>query len=260
MNILRLLLGRRYWWQTLIVLLAMAVMAGLGQWQLARLHQRRAANAELLVKLQSEPLVITDESLPASPAALEDRLAEVTGEYDFARQIAVQGQFSEDTPGYWLVTPLRIHGSESAILTIRGWIPAVAGEGGDWSAYDETPAQPVQGYLQKSRKLPDGSTSTIPEDPVRGWWRVDIEAIQSQMPYPLLPAALQLKPDPNRAYRELPRRVPVSYDLSEGSHLSYALQWYAFAITAGVVYVAAVRRREASRNGETNHQKTKPQS
>ncbi len=245
MNTLHLLFGRRTWWQTLIVLAAMAVMAGLGQWQLARLDQRRAANADLLVKLQAEALVINGPSLPASPDALEDRLAEATGEYDFARQIAVQGQFSEDTPGYWLVTPLRINGSKSAILVNRGWIPAAAGESGEWAAYDETPVQPLRGYLQRSRKMPDGSTSVVPADVRKGWWRVDIETIQSQMPYPLLPVTLQLAADENRPRTALPQRVPVDVDLNEGSHLSYALQWYAFALIAGIVYIVLLRRSAA---------------
>ena len=244
MSTIRLLFGRRYWWQTLIVLLAMAVMAGLGQWQLVRLEQRRAANADLLVKLQTEALVITGAALPESPDALEDRLAMVTGEYDFARQIGVQGQFSEQSPGYWLLTPLRIDGSEKAILVNRGWIPAAEGEGGDWSAFDETLTQPVRGYLQRSRKMPDGSTSVVPADGVKGWWRVDIEAIQSQMPYPLLPVALQVAADESRARSQLPQRVPVDFDLSEGSHMSYALQWYAFALIAGIIYVVLLRRRE----------------
>lgn len=244
MSTIRLFFNRRYWWQTLIVLLAMVVMAGLGQWQLARLDQRRAANADLLVKLQSEALAITSADLPEIPDALEDRLAEVAGTYDFARQIAVQGQFSEEAPGYWLVTPLQIEGSTSAILVNRGWIPASAGEGGDWSTFDETPEQPVRGYLQRSRKMPNGSTSVLPADTAKGWWRVDIEVIQSQMPYPLLPVSLQVAPDASRGRDELPRRVSVDFDLSEGSHMIYAIQWYAFALIAGTVYVVILRRRE----------------
>lgn len=243
-RLLRLFFSRRYWWQTLIVLLAMAVMAGLGQWQLARLEQRRAANGELLAKLQSDALVITGAALPESPDALEDRLAVVTGTYDFDRQIGVQGQFSEQSPGYWLVTPLRIEGSDKAILVNRGWIPAAAGEQGDWSAFVETPGQPVRGYLQHSRKMPDGSTSVVPVDVLKGWWRVDIEAIQSQMPYPLLPVSLQVAPDESRPRNTLPRRVTVDFDLSEGSHMIYAIQWYAFALIAGTVYVIILRRRE----------------
>lgn len=246
MNTVRLLFNRRHWWQTLIVLVAMAVMAGLGQWQLLRLEQRRAANAELMIKLQAEPLVITGADLPETPDQLEDRQAVATGSYDFARQIAVQGQFSESEQGYWLVTPLRIDANENAILVIRGWIPAAEGERGDWSAYNEATSQRVQGYLQRSRTMPDGSISVVPPDPVKGWWRVDIQAIQNQMPYPLLPVALQVAPEEGRARNELPRRIPVAFDLSEGSHMNYAIQWYSFAVIAGIVYIVVLRRQEAA--------------
>lgn len=256
MTTLRLLFSRRYWWQTVIVLLAMAVMAGLGQWQLARLEQRRAANALLLEKFQAEPLRITGPALPESPDALQDRLAEVTGVYDFDRQIAVQGQFSEGEPGHWLITPLRIQGSEAALLVNRGWIPAAAGESGEWATFDEAPAQSVQGYVQRSRKMPDGSSSALPADTRKGWWRVDVEAIQSQMPYSLLPVYLQAAPDDSRPRSELPRRLPVDFDLSEGSHLSYALQWYAFALIAGIVYVVVLRRREAEAGRGASEPKT----
>lgn len=248
MNTLRLLFSRRYWWQTLIVLLAMAVMIGLGLWQLDRLEQRRAANAALAAKMQADPLVIAGPDLPDSPEALEDRLAEVSGRYDYARQIAVQGQFADGAPGSWLVTPLQIEGSDAAILVIRGWIPAADAGSGVWDVFDETSGEtgdgPVVGYLQKSRKMPDGSTSAPPEDPVKGWWRVDIEAIQRQLPYPLLPVALQIAPDPERPRDALPQRVPVDFDLSEGSHMSYALQWFSFALIAAIVYVIVLRRRE----------------
>lgn len=245
MRTFRLLFSRRYWWQTLIVLLAMAVMVGLGIWQLDRLAQRRAANAALAVKLRTDPLPITGPDLPDEPVALQDRLAEVRGRFDYPRQMAVQGQFADGAPGYWLVTPLQIEGSDSGILVIRGWIPVAAGQSGDWSAFDEDETRPVRGYLQKSRKMPDGSTSALPDDPVKGWWRVDIEAMQSQMPYPLLSVALQIAPDPQRERDALPRRIPVDFDLSEGSHFSYALQWFSFAVIAGIVYVIVLRRRES---------------
>ena len=38
-------------------------------------------------------------------------------------------------------------------------------------------------------------------------------------------------------------RFGASPDLSEGPHLGYALQWFAFAVVAGVVYVGVVRAR-----------------
>jgi surfeit locus 1 family protein len=41
----------------------------------------------------------------------------------------------------------------------------------------------------------------------------------------------------------LPYRIEPEVDLTEGPHLGYAAQWFAFAVVAGVVYVGVVRAR-----------------
>ncbi len=59
----------------------------------------------------------------------------------------------------------------------------------------------------------------------------------------LLPVYLLQSPAPEGNVT-LPYRSEPEVDLSEGPHLGYALQWFAFAITAGVIYLALVRSRE----------------
>jgi surfeit locus 1 family protein len=58
----------------------------------------------------------------------------------------------------------------------------------------------------------------------------------------LLPVYLLEAPGP-QGNAVLPYRIEPEVDLSEGPHMGYALQWFAFAIVAGVVYVAAVHSR-----------------
>ena len=48
----------------------------------------------------------------------------------------------------------------------------------------------------------------------------------------------------------LPYRIEPEVDLSEGPHMGYALQWFAFAIIAGLVYVGVVRSRERKAKAE----------
>ncbi len=241
------LFGRRWWWKTLLVLAAMAFMAGLGVWQLDRLEQRRAYNAQLLEKLASAPIQIDGTALPEATAQLADRKAEVAGEYDFSQQIAIKNQNYEGQPGVYLVTPLRIKGSDKAILVNRGWVPYQEGTPERWQQFDESADDVLFGYLQKSQKLPDGSTTQIPATPQRAWFRTDIEAIAAQMPYVLMPVYLDLAPQPQRSYNTLPIRVQPEIEVTEGNHFSYALQWFAFALIAGVAYVGLVRRQEYER-------------
>lgn len=244
LHLIAALFGRRWWWKTLIVLAAMAFMAGLGVWQLERLEQRRLYNAQLLEKLASAPIQIDGSPLPEAAADLVDRKAEVRGQYDYSQQIAIKNQSHEGQPGVYLVTPLRIEGSAKAILVNRGWVPYREGTPDRWGQFDEPALGVLSGYLQKAQKLPNGDTTEIPATPQAEWFRTDIEAIAAQMPYELLPVYLDLAPDPTRARHALPVRVEPEIEVTEGSHFSYALQWFAFALIAGAVYVALVRRQE----------------
>lgn len=56
----RALISRQWWWVTLVVLALMALFARLGIWQLDRLEQRQAANAQLVAALDSTPIDLND--------------------------------------------------------------------------------------------------------------------------------------------------------------------------------------------------------
>jgi len=251
---LALLFGRRWWWKTFIVLLAMGTMAALGFWQLDRLDQRRASNEQRRAALAAPPIDLADHPLP--PGELRDFQAVAQGEFDYARQIAIRNQSLSGQPGFHLVTPLLISGSDKAGLVNRGWIPVGEANPDAWRTLDEQDDVPLHGILQPTRRRPDGTVSDIPQDTVTGWYRLDIEAIGQTLPYELLPVVLQLTPGSGielnsgrpraRGYSEaLPHRIEPDVSLSEGNHFSYALQWFGFAVTAAVVYISVARRAES---------------
>lgn len=244
---LTLLFSRRWWWQTLLVLLAMAIMVGLGLWQLDRLEQRRARNEQRRAALAAAPIELTGASLPLSPAELQDRQAMARGEFDHARQVAIRNQNLDGQPGVYLVTPLLIAGSEKAVLVNRGWIPVGEADPTTWGMFDQRLDGPLTGILKPTRRRPDGTVSDIPQDAVTGWFRLDIEAIGQTLPYELLPVVLQLLPEDAYDPASLPQRIEPDVSFGEGNHFSYALQWFGFAITAGVVYIAVARRASRRR-------------
>lgn len=245
--VFKAMFSRRWWWKTLIVIAAMIFMAGLGNWQLLRLDQRRAYNAALVTKLASDPIVVDGSALPEAAADLVDRRATVQGTYDFGSQIAVKNQTHMGQPGVHLVTPFYIDGSDHAILVNRGWVPYQEGTSERWGQFDEPAQTTLNGYLQKSQKMPDGSTTAVNETPQEAWFRLDIEAIQTQINAPLMPVYLDLAPEEGRLSTALPVRIQPETDISEGNHMSYAIQWYAFALIAGIVYAGVVRRQERER-------------
>jgi len=251
---IKTLFSRRYILVTLLVIAAMAVMARLGVWQLERREQRIARNADLAAKLEAQPVSLNAAAvaavwpLPEDRTAVRNLPAEAAGQYDFDRQLLLVQQNYRDMPGAHLVGPLVLSNTDQAILVDRGWVPFDDVQSGRWQEYDDQRGPvTISGRVQPSQILfgqageqsQSGATAAQPESQ---WHRIDIEAIQGQMPYTLLPVYLLEAPgaDSNAA---LPYRIEPEVDLSEGPHMGYALQWFAFAIVAGVVYVAAVHSR-----------------
>ncbi len=77
--------------------------------------------------------------------------------------------------------------------------------------------------------------------------RVDLARIQAQLPYRIAPVYVLLQERTTTDPEELPLPAPLP-ELSEGPHLSYAVQWFTFATIAlvGFVIVALREGRESS--------------
>ena len=248
-NLLRLLFSRRWWWVTLLVILGMGVLARLGLWQLDRLAQRREANAALRQQLAAGPIALNDPSLePAALTEMSGREATATGTFDFSEQVLLQLQKFEGAPGGHLIAPLRLEGREEAVLVDRGWIPEAELAPELWSQYDVAGAVTVTGTIRLSETA---RGVEAPSEPQQAWYRVNVEAIERQLPYDVFPVYLLHSP-PAGGNVALPYREVVEVDLSEGPHLSYAIQWFAFTLMLGAGYVYYVYRDEdkTEENGE----------
>ncbi len=232
------LFSRRWLPSTLLVLLGMVVLVRLGFWQLDRLEQRRDRNAQLAAQLAQSPLELTGAAaLPADVTGLKNRRIVARGEFDFEHQIGLKAQTWRGEPGIHLVTPLRLASGE-AVLVDRGWIPVDESAPEQWPRFDEAGPVTVTGHIRLSETLPN---SQPPAGPQQEWYRVDIEAIAPQLPYPILPMYVQqLPPEANNA--AYPARLTPEVDLSEGPHLGYAVQWFLFALILGGGYIHVYRK------------------
>lgn len=235
-----LLISRRWWWTTLLVLAGIGLLARLGFWQLDRLDQRRSSNAQLIQQLNSSPINLNSEQLPADLENLEDRQAAVSGSFDYSSQIMLTQQNWQGRPGVHLITPFIVDGRDVAILVDRGWIPSRKAATGDLDRYNDESSADVDGVIKLSDSIAGVPTGLT--EPREEWYRVDVAAIEAQMPYTLMPVYLQWLPkDPDL---ELPYRAEREIDLSEGSHLGYAIQWFLFATVLGVGYLSLILQQE----------------
>lgn len=247
------LFSRRWILTTLLVLVGVGVLVRLGIWQLDRLEARRAFNARVSTQ-EAAPLlvldsaVLKDPNLPESLKGMEYRGVAVQGEYDFSHQVALRNQSWGNEWGVHLLTPLRITGSEQSILVDRGWIPAEAFKSGDWSAYDEPGSVTVHGIVRASQSRPDFGKKNDPEGVLEAWNFANVERIQAQTPYALLPVYIQQAPDP--AWTSLPYRSLPEVELTEGPHMGYALQWFSFAAILGFGYPFFIRKQSGAKHAQ----------
>ena len=238
-------LSRRWWLATLIVIAGTLVLIRLGIWQLDRLAQRRAFNAQV-VSARSQPVLDLNQKQPQNIQEMEWRPVQFDGEYDFANQVALRNQYFGTQYGYHLLTPLRSQGT--AVLVDRGWIPADGNAAPqDWRRYDEAGAVTVAGQIRLGQTKPalGGVADALPADGSRleVWNNADVQQIAGQLPYPILPIYIQ--PSPDAADTDPPIPYQPEVDLTEGPHLGYAMQWFTFAAILFLGYPYYVRKQES---------------
>ena len=197
-----------------VAILVATVCVLLGRWQLNRLTQRRARNSVLAARLALPPLTVRRDI--GADSARQRRVV-AHGVYDFSAERAWPGRSFQGTPGVALITPLRL-ADGSVVLVDRGWVPSPDAFHVDHALYRE----------------PDTATVTgVALIPPRGRGDVDVAGF--------LPFVIQLEtpePPPNRG---LPRRwPPPAFD--DGPHLSYAIQWFSFALIALVGTAVLIRK------------------
>ncbi len=195
----------------------------MGRWQLARLHQRRTYNATVRAIRARAPLNVAG-SLPLDSA--RERRLRARGLYDYARQRFWRPRSYEGIPGVDLITPLRL-ADGAAVLVDRGWAPSPDAYHVDQEAYRESDSAEVMGI---------GLVAP------RGRGDVDPRVLRDSLPYPLLPFVLQQLPSDRLTVRPALTRWPAP-ELTDGPHLSYAIQWFSFAVIAVVGSLALARKR-----------------
>lgn len=244
---LKTLFSRKWRVATILIIIAILVQLRLSVWQLDRLQERRTFNARVQAQLDAPPLTL-DANTPVDDLGnMEYRTVVVRGEFDFSQEVALRGQSWNATLGARLLTPLRIAGSDRAVLVDRGWIPYEETEDGQWPQYNQAGVVEVRGRIQASRNqtgfgIPIDPTP-VPGQRLTAWNKADVQAIGAQVPYPLLPIYIQQAPDPDPD-TVLPYAGLSPLDLSEGSHLGYAGQWFMFALVFAVGYPLFVRQQE----------------
>jgi surfeit locus 1 family protein len=138
-----------------------------------------------------------------------------------------------------IITPLRMEGTDTAVLINRGWIYSPDGMTADLTRWREPAALSGEGYVQTFQERAGEPKAQR----VSNAWRwMDSLTLSQAFPYPIRPYYVVLMGSSENPPANIPPRVPVP-PLDEGSHQSYAFQWFSFAAISIVGTILFLRRR-----------------
>ncbi len=224
-------------WPTLTTIAMLAVLLGLGTWQIYRYDWKTG----LITKLRQRAEAPV-RALPAavqSPEAYEFARVRVAGTFLNRNEYHLIGRSMRGNPGLHVLTPFRRADGGGVELVDRGWIPF------DRRAPESRPEGQLSGpvVVEGIIRLAKGQGPFIPdnEPDTNTWFFIDPVAMAAARGIPSLPPYYIVSGD---------RAVPGGYPIGRqwrldiaNNHLEYALTWYFMALVLIVIYVIYHRQQ-----------------
>lgn len=235
--------GVRRWGAYLVLVIVFAIACGLlSWWQWARRAETLAEGALVTANYESAPVALGSllPSLSAWKASEKWRPVELHGQYLAQQQLLVRNRVFNDNPGFEVLVPFRLNDGRVFVVD-RGWLPI----GRTQDTPDHVPAAPtgevtVVVRLQQSEPVLPGRSAPHGQIPEINAEKVAAIAGTTGATY-------------TGAYGLLDSETPPPVDrpaavqeplIDEGPHLSYAIQWIAFAVLAFFGLIWAYRREK----------------
>jgi surfeit locus 1 family protein len=219
-------------WPTALALLGLAVLIGLGTWQLDRLAWKRD-----LIALREAQLAAPSAALPVNAADWRS--------WDF-RPVPAQGEFRYDLEqlfgvaaidgqvGHHVLTPL-VRSDGTAVLVDRGWVPADRAHPA--ARREGQVAGPLQlsGIARYRGSDRPGWFTPANRSEQRLWYWYDLPALEAALGLELLPVVMEADASPN------PGGLPIGGQTRTelpNNHLQYVITWYGLAAGLFVIWIS----------------------
>lgn len=247
----------------LLVLGVVLVCVRLGLWQLDRMAEADARVAAQQEQSAQPPAPVRDVVVgltlddTEALAARAFRPVVATGTWRPGDEVLQRGRSLNGRPGYDVLTPLDLDDGGTVVVR-RGWVPF----DNDLRPPVTDAAPPsgrveVTGYLERSVPQPTGPVAQ--RDPEQGVldvvFHADLERLGPQLGRDgteVLPMLLHLEAQDPPQVGELPVAVPAPAP-DRGPHLSYAVQWFAFAVIGAGMYGLWLWRRARGDERAVSH-------
>jgi surfeit locus 1 family protein len=216
---------RRLLLPTLALLPVLAILAGLGTWQLQRLRWKTDLLATIAAAEAGPPILLTEHPQDYTKVFTEGRFR-----HDQAVTLGVEVRGA--TLGTHLLVPLERDGA-APLLVDRGWVPLERG-----------PVSQPEGTLRVEGYVRPGDTAGLfsaTDDPAtRRFYSLDPAAIGAAIGQPsLVPFAVVAMGPAGTTLPQPAQHLPRP----PNSHLGYVITWYGLALSALGVFIAWARVR-----------------
>jgi surfeit locus 1 family protein len=212
----------RFWLVTGAAVAGVAATLALGAWQMSRAAQKLALHAAIEQRQALPP--VPQQKLLASrdPAALLHRAVVLRGHWVANRTVFLDNRQMQAKVGFYVVTPLRLEGSDRAVLVERGWVQR------NFLERDKLPAVATPEAAVELRVYEFAGAAP---GPIRQ--NLDLAQFRAETGLPLLDFAVQQTGGPSDGLlRDWPE--PAS---GVATNYGYAAQWWALSILIAILYV-----------------------
>ena len=232
----------RFWLVTIAAAITLAATASLGRWQLSRAAQKEALQADIALQQTRPPLDQQAFLSMTRPTEALHRPVRLRGLWLAAQTVYLDNRQMHGVPGFYVVTPFAIEGSEQAVMVQRGWIQR--------NFEDRTRLQPVEtptGLVELEARIepppshllelakappPAAAQGGVGSSPIRQ--NLDLERFRAESGLPLrIDLSLQ---QTGKASEGLQRDWPAPA-LGIEKHYGYAFQWFGLAALVTILYV-----------------------
>ncbi len=221
----------------------------LGYWQLQRAEEKRVLQAAYDTRASGAHVPVQARVQPADE--LQFYRVSAQGYYETDYQLLVDNRVHQGHVGYYVITPLRLQGSDVRLLVNRGWIPL----GVDRAHLPriETPFNLQEVVGVATVPLEKGFTLEKPEATGNSWqpvWqRLDLVRYAAVAPFPIQPVVLLLDPSATGGFTREWGRL----DAGIAVHQGYAFQWFALAVLLLGIYLFVGQRAVPRRNDDSEN-------
>jgi surfeit locus 1 family protein len=220
----------RFWAITGATIVGLLLTLSLGAWQLGRAQAKLALEANITARQSMAPLDAT-ALFNQDAKELVHRPVVLRGTWDTRHTIYLDNRQMQGRQGFYVVTPLKLEGSDRAVVIERGWVQR------DFLQRDRLPSvsTPTGTVEIRGRIAPPPARLYEFAKTVNGPIRqnLDLADFREETGLALLDIAVMQTGEPSEGLlRDWPRAAT-----GVEKHYGYAFQWWALSALIAILYV-----------------------